>query len=50
MPNFGDVIILAVIGLAVFFAIRVMRKDSKKGGCAGCSGCSGQCGSCKYKQ
>ena len=50
MPSFGDVIILAVIGLAVFFAVRVMRKDRKKGGCAGCSGCSGHCGSCKYKQ
>lgn len=50
MPGFGDVIILAVIGVAVFFAIRSLRKDHKKGGCTGCSGCSGGCGSCKYKQ
>ena len=50
MPGFGDLIVLAVIGLAVFLAVRTLRNDRKKGGCAGCSGCSGHCGSCKYKQ
>ena len=46
MPNFGDIIILAVIGLAVFLAVRVMRNDRKKGGCAGCSG--GNCSTCGH--
>ena len=50
MPSMGDLLVLAVIGLAVFFAARTLRKDRKQGGCAGCSGCGGNCGSCKYKQ
>lgn len=49
MPGFGDMIVIAVIGLAVFLAVRSMLKDRKNGGCAGCSGCSGNCGNCKIK-
>ena len=49
MLGFGDIIVIAVIGLAVSLAVRSMLKDRKKGGCAGCSGCSGHCGSCNIK-
>ncbi len=45
----GDFIVLSVLAGAVLLAIRSMRKDGKKGGCAGCSGkcsgCSMNCGS-----
>lgn len=38
----GDYIILAVIAAAVFFAVRSLVRQKKRGGCGcGCSGCSG---------
>ena len=42
----GDIIVLGVIAVAVFFAIRSIRMDHKSGGCAGCSKCSGCNGHC----
>lgn len=42
--NIADILILAVIALAVVFAVRYMIKSSKNGGCCGdcgsCGGCS----------
>ena len=51
MPTFGDIIVLAVIAVIVFFVVRSLIKQSKSGGCAGsrkcssggCSGCGGSC-------
>ena len=40
--NFWDVLIIAVIAAAVFFAVRAVVKQKKKGQCScGCSGCPG---------
>ena len=47
MPTFvGDAIVLAVVGLVVFFAARSLYKRHKSGAtCAGdCSSCGGSCG------
>ena len=49
----GDIAVIAVLLVAVFFAARSLWKKQKQGGCAGCScgcsecsgGCSGCCGS-----
>ncbi|WP_313758207.1 FeoB-associated Cys-rich membrane protein [Tissierella sp.] len=42
-------IIAGLIVISLFFAIRNIIKNRKKGGCAGCSSCSG-CGTTKaYK-
>lgn len=38
---FGDILVLLILAVAVWFAVRYMWRESKKGGCAGCSGCSG---------
>ena len=38
----GDIIVIAVLGAAVFLAVRSLRKSKQKGGC-----CSGNCASCK---
>ena len=49
----GDYIILAVIAAAVFFAVRSLVRQRKRGGCGcGCSGCSGcpMNGSCAQRQ
>ena len=39
----GDIIVLAVLGLAVILAAAKLRKDKKKGDCCGncdvCAGC-----------
>ena len=37
-----DLLILAVIAAALFFAIRSMRRERKAGKCS----CGGDCGSC----
>lgn len=38
----GDIIVLAVLGVAVILAAAKLRKDKKKGGCCGnCDGCAG---------
>ena len=50
MITFGDALVLAVIALGVFFAIRSMVKQKKAGGCAGCSGCGGGCSGCPHSQ
>ena len=48
----GDILVLAVIGLAVGLIIAGMVRDKKRGktcgGCSGCSGCahSGSCPGC----
>jgi hypothetical protein len=42
----ANIIIVAVVGLILFFAVRRIVKDRKKGGCScGCAACpsSGQC-------
>ena len=42
-----EIAIIAVIALAVFFALRTVVRMRKSGGCScGCSGCSGCCASC----
>ncbi len=45
--NNADIVILAVIALAVVLAVRYMIKSSKKGGC--CGDC-GSCGGCSRRQ
>ena len=38
----GDMILLAVLGVCVFFAVRSLLRNKKKGGCCGnCAGCKG---------
>lgn len=46
---YGDVIVILVLAVIVFFAVRAMWRRRKEGGCSGCSGCSGCCngGSCQ---
>ena len=50
--TFGDGIVILTLVIVVFFILRGMIRDKKKGktcgGCSGCSGCAhkGQCGSC----
>ena len=40
--NLADLVILAVIAAAVFFAARRMWKNRKRGSCScGCEGCDG---------
>ena len=39
-------IIIGIIVMILYFAIRSIIKNRKKGGCAGCSSCSG-CGNMK---
>ncbi|WP_155267212.1 FeoB-associated Cys-rich membrane protein [Ruminococcus flavefaciens] len=45
--NIADIVILAVIGLAVALAVRYIVKSSKNGGC--CGDC-GSCGGCSRHQ
>ncbi len=42
-----DYIIVGVVCVVLFFAIRKITKNKKKGGCSGCSGCANKemCGS-----
>ena len=49
--NIADILIIALIAIALFFAVRHVVKLRKSGGCAcgsagGCSGCTGSCASC----
>ncbi len=39
----GDGIVILVLAVMVFFAVRSMWRRRKAGGCSGCSGCSGCC-------
>ncbi len=46
MPAVGDLVIIALLAVAVFFAVRSIRKTKKKGGCTGnCASC-GCCSKC----
>lgn len=38
-----DIVLLVIIGSAVFGALRYMIHTNKKGGCVGCSGCCKSC-------
>lgn len=46
----ADIIIIAVLAIAVFFIVRGELKKLKRGqcsgGCAGCAGSSGNCAGC----
>ena len=45
--NVWDIVILAQVAAALFFAVRKVRKNRRAGGCGcGCAGCtkSAQCG------
>ena len=45
--NVWDIVILALVAAALFFAVRKVRKNRRTGGCGcGCAGCtkSAQCG------
>ena len=39
----GDVIVLAVLGLAILLAVSRLRKEKKSGCCGNCGSCSGCC-------
>lgn len=41
-----NLIIVAAVGAAIFFAVRSLVKNRKNGGCAGCGGGCGSCGGC----
>ncbi len=41
MPTFGDIIVIAVLLVAVGFSVRSLWKKKKQGG-----GCTGNCASC----
>lgn len=44
----GDMILLAGLAAAVFFAVRTLKNNKKKGSacCGNCAGCKGGC--CRY--
>ena len=43
--NIWDILILAAVAAAVFFAVRRVWKTRRSGGCGcGCAGCNGACG------
>ena len=42
----GDILVLSVLAVIVFLAVRSMLKNRKKGCCGSCSGCSGGCSGC----
>jgi len=46
--EFLDILILAVVAVWVFLALRSTLRMRKKGGCGscGCSGCTGHCSGC----
>lgn len=44
----GTVIVLALIGVAAFFAVRSICRDRKEGKLSCGSECTGNCGSCPY--
>ena len=45
--NIWDILLVALIALALFFALRRMYRTRKTGGCScGASGCSGNCAAC----
>lgn len=42
--NLWDYVILAAVALAVFFALRTMRRNRKSGCSGGCAECDRACG------
>lgn len=44
----GDIIVIVVVLVGVFFALRHVFRRRKSGGCCGCSSCSG-CSGCSKK-
>lgn len=40
--NAIDIIIVAAVGVVLFFAVRKIVKAKKSGDCAGCAGCAHQ--------
>ncbi|MGM9973665.1 MAG: FeoB-associated Cys-rich membrane protein [Clostridiaceae bacterium] len=44
----GDILILGILAVCMFFAIRKIIKTKKSGGCSGCSHSEG-CSSCSGK-
>ena len=48
--DFLDILILAVVAVWIFLAVRSAWRARKKGGCGcgscGCSGCTGHCSGC----
>ena len=49
--NPGDIIVIIVVLVGVFFALRHVFRRRKSGGCCGCSSCSGcsGCSGCSKK-
>lgn len=42
--GFGDMIVIAVLAVVIFFSIRSLVKQKKNGGCCGdCATCGGCC-------
>ncbi len=41
-PIIGNIIVIAILAVVVFFAARSLYRSHKRGG-----GCSGDCGNCK---
>ena len=37
----GNLIVGAILAACIFFAVRYLYRQAKKGQCAGCSGCKG---------
>ena len=44
--NAFDILLIALIGVIVFFAARRTLRMRKNGGCSCASGCSGSCPAC----
>ena len=44
----GDIFIIGILAVCMFFAVKKIVKTKKNGGCAGCSGSEG-CSSCSSK-
>lgn len=45
----ADILLLALVGLALCFALRAIRRRKKSGGCS-CGSCSGACSSCGKRE
>ena len=43
-----DYVLLAVVGVALFLAIRSTLRSFKDGKCPGCGGSDGCCGDCQH--
>ena len=51
MSNAGTIVVGVLLLGAVRAAMRSVKRDLERGGCAGCGGCSGKCsGNCSYSR